>query len=340
MERVLWALPLSAIFADSWRVTSGNGGVIIMSALVVTDPFSNKMPIQAQMSAAGFNAESVVYVESAKALMDALLTSSCDLIVTEYAVANMDIWRISTLINSMRFSPQVRPIFLIKETCEIDIPVLLAKEYGFTVVPLENLAGMLTVVNDPANRQQFGGCRHTVLIIEDDKDASLTACHALKGLYEVDIAYDGLSGYALWEAKHHDLVLLDLMLPKLSGEDILSKMMVINKNQSVIIVSALDKPKMQNKLLLNGASEYLCKPFSMDALKTLCQKLLNKSKLLHQAHFAESKLNAIRNLVWLLDYALSQNDADRLKQIMAALKGLLPNNLTEDEKISLIAREF
>ncbi|MGY6275020.1 response regulator [Methylomonas sp. MgM2] len=314
-----------------------------MNALVVTDPFSDTAAIKAQMTAAGINTDSVIYVKSARALIDALLTHRCDVIVAEYAVANMDIWRLSTLINSLRFSAQVRPTFLIKETCEIDIPALLAKEYGFIVVSLDDLAGALTAVNDPGNGQFDGATnpsRHTVLIIEDDKDASFTAYHALKNLYSVDVAYDGLSGYALWEAKRHDLVLLDLMLPKLSGEDILSKMMAINKNQSVIIVTALDKPKMQNKLLLNGASEYLCKPFSLDALKTLCQKLLNKSKLLHQAHFAESKLNTIRNMVWLLDYALRQNDGDRVKEIMAALKGLLPNNLTEDEKISLIAREF
>ena len=314
-----------------------------MNALVVTDPFSDTAAIKSQMNAAGFNTESVVYVKSARALMDALLTHRCDVIVAEYAVASMDIWRLSTLINSLCFSAQSRPIFLIKETCEIDIPALLAKEYGFIVVSLDDLAGALTAVNDPGNGQFDGATnpsRHTVLIIEDDKDASFTAYHALKNLYSVDVAYDGLLGYALWEAKRHDLVLLDLMLPKLSGEDILSKMMAINKNQSVIIVTALDKPKMQNKLLLNGASEYLCKPFSLDALKTLCQKLLNKSKLLHQAHFAESKLNTIRNMVWLLDYALRQNDGDRVKEIMAALKGLLPNNLTEDEKISLIAREF
>lgn len=314
-----------------------------MNALVVTDPFSDTTAIQTQMAAAGFEADAVVYVTSVVALMDALLTRRCDVIVTEYAVASMDIWRLSTLINSMRFSAPSRAIFLLKETCEIDIPLLLAKEYGFTVVSIDDLAGTLTAVREPGNGR-FGGAmnpaRHSVLIIEDDKDASLTAYHALKDLYDVDVADDGLSGYAHWEARHHDLVLLDLMLPKLSGEDILSKMMEINKHQSVIIVTALDKPRLQNKLLLNGASEYLCKPFSLDALKTLCQKLLNKSKMLHQAHYAEAKLNAIRNRVWLLDYALSQNEGDRVKEIMASLKGMLPNNLTEDEKISLIAREF
>lgn len=314
-----------------------------MNVLIVTDPFSNAAAIEAQLAAAGIKADSVAHVASARALMDALLTQRCDLIVAEYSVAGMDIWRLSTLINAMRFSAYARPIFLIKETCEIDIPELLAKEYGFTVVPLEDLAGMLTGVNEPENGQ-LGRCqnpaRHSVLIIEDDKDASITAYHALKDLYEVDTAYDGLSGYALWETKHHDLVLLDLMLPKLSGEDILNKMMARNKNQSVIIVTALDKPRLQNKLLLNGASEYLCKPFSLEALKTLCQKLLNKSKLLHQAHYAEAKLNALRDLVWLLDYALIHNDGGKVKEIMAALKSLLPNNLTEDEKISLIAREF
>lgn len=132
-----------------------------MNAFVVTDPFSDTAAIQAQMTAAGFNAESVVFVKSARALMDGLLTHRCDVIVAEYAVANMDIWRLSTLVNSMRFSAQSRPVFLIKETCEIDIPVLLAKEYGFTVVSLENLAGRLAAVSDPTNRQ-FGGSANPV----------------------------------------------------------------------------------------------------------------------------------------------------------------------------------
>lgn len=312
-----------------------------MNLLIATDPFGNAEALQASLVAAEIELDAVTYVESAKALIAALMAGSYDFILTEYTVAGLDIWRLSKLINSAHFSAHARPILMIKESSEIDIPVLLAKEYGFTVVSLEDLTAMLKF-HDPVHGR-LGECsypaRNTVIIIEDDKDSALSAYHALKETYDIDVAYDGLSGYALWQKKQHDLVLLDLMLPKLSGEQILNQMMAINKNQSEIIVTALDKPNVQNKVLLNGASEYLCKPFSLDDLKTLCQTLLNKSKLLHQAHYLDSRLNVVRNLIWLLDYSLRHNETVRVKEIMTTLKGILPNNLTDDEKISLLTTE-
>lgn len=314
-----------------------------MNLLIVSDPYGSKAAIQDQLVESDIQADDVTYVESAKALLDAILSDAYDFIIAEYAVDGTDIWRLSTLIYSTHFRLHSCPVFLIKETCQIEIPSILAKEYSFSVVSLGDLVETLCAAyhsNNEASCRHQNPARNTLLIIEDDKDASLTAYHALKETYDIDMAGDGLSGYELWEKNRHDLVLLDLMLPKISGEQILKRMMAINKNQSVIIVTALDKLSIQNKLLLNGASEYLCKPFSVVDLRALCQIQLNKSKLLHQAHYSESKMNALRNLVWLLDYALIQNEKEKVKTIMTSLKEKLPNNLTEDEKIRLLTLEF
>jgi CheY-like chemotaxis protein len=83
---------------------------------------------------------------------------------------------------------------------------------------LEHLGETLTAAH--AHNQEIGYCRgrensrkNRLLIIDDDEDAAFIACHSLKDEYEVDMAYDGLTGYKLWGNKRHELVLLDLMLP-------------------------------------------------------------------------------------------------------------------------------
>jgi len=115
------------------------------------------------------------------------------------------------------------------------------------VVALEHLGETLTAAR--AHYQAAGyrrgsknSTRNSLLVIDDDEDAAFFACHSLKDEYEVDMAYDGLSGYKLWENKRHDLILLDLMFPVMMGDIVLEKIMEIDQNQPVIIITGQDKP--------------------------------------------------------------------------------------------------
>lgn len=276
------------------------------------------------------------YVETAKDIMDSLSAKNYDFVITGYIVDGIDVWKLSKLINSSRHKSGDHRLIIIKETCEIEIPSILAKEYKFSIESLDNIIHTLNSYKLESNPSSL----NSLLIIEDDEDASITARHALQDIYDVDYAIDGEAGYDLWLKKRHDLILLDLMLPKMSGEEVLDKIMTLNNNQSVIIVTAINKTEIQNKLLINGASEYLCKPFSLTDLRLLCQALLNKSKLFHQQQYLDEKINKIRNDVWLIEYAMTLNKLDDAKKILTSLKHSLPNNLTEDEKINLIAAGF
>ena len=92
-----------------------------------------------------------------------------------------------------------------------------------------------------------------ILIIDDDIDIG----NMLEEGYETSRAYSGTEAILLLEHAKPDLVLLDLMLPGLNGEEVLPKI----KNIPVIIISA--KIDIDNKvnLLLNGAVDYMTKPF-------------------------------------------------------------------------------
>lgn len=115
----------------------------------------------------------------------------------------------------------------------------------------------------------------TILIIDDDIHIGNMLEEALtKEAYKVTRAYSGTEALLILSNSKPDLILLDLMLPGLSGEDVLPKL----KGIPVIVISA--KVDIDNKvdLLLNGAVDYVIKPFSIkELLARIAVQLRNTS---------------------------------------------------------------
>lgn len=105
-----------------------------------------------------------------------------------------------------------------------------------------------------------------ILIIEDD-----TAIHALLKetleLHDFEIlsAYSGTEGSLLFEQNHVDLVLLDLMLPGIKGEEFLKKIRE-KSNVPILVLSAKNDQASKLELLTNGADDYITKPFDINEL--------------------------------------------------------------------------
>jgi len=301
--------------------------------------------IRSQLATVGIKGDQMTFVDTVDSFVKKLKTDTYNLIIADYAIEGADIWQLAKLINSTSLSAHSLPIFLVKETCELEIPSQLAREYSFSVISLNELGPAVTsAYHDNQSigyeRGRINPGKHNLLIIEDDEDAAHSAFHALKDSYTIDIARDGLSGYELWENKRHDLVLLDLMLPVMNGDVVLNNIMAVDELQPVIIITGHDRAFNSKELLLNGASEYLCKPFSMATLKAQCQTLLMRAKLIYQAHYTNTKLKTLTNLMWALDQALAQKNIDKAQRVMTAIKTLLPGNPSEDEQLNLTGLEF
>lgn len=102
-----------------------------------------------------------------------------------------------------------------------------------------------------------------ILIIDDDIHIGNIIEEALqKEGYQISRAYSGTEALYALSASKPDLILLDLMLPGLSGEEVLPQI----KNIPVIIVSAKIDVDDKVALLLGGAADYLTKPFEMKEL--------------------------------------------------------------------------
>ena len=109
-----------------------------------------------------------------------------------------------------------------------------------------------------------------ILIIDDDAHINDIVSKALRSEgYSVSSAYSGTEALLLLSQSKPDLVLLDLMLPGLSGEELLPQI----KDIPVIVVSAKTDVTDKVELLLGGAVDYITKPFDM---KELLARIMDK----------------------------------------------------------------
>lgn len=106
-----------------------------------------------------------------------------------------------------------------------------------------------------------------VLIVEDEYNLADVIKERLeKEKLTVDIVEDGEEGYYYASTNTYDLIILDVMLPNMSGFEILNKLRTDNINSKIIMLTA--RSTIEDKLngLENGADDYLTKPFHMDEL--------------------------------------------------------------------------
>jgi DNA-binding response OmpR family regulator len=104
---------------------------------------------------------------------------------------------------------------------------------------------------------------NTILIIEDQEDVNHLLAEALTTAgYHVKSAYTGLDGIKEIQTNCYNLILLDIMLPYKSGDEILREMRTFS-DAPVIIISAKDMVGVKIDLLRLGADDYITKPFDL-----------------------------------------------------------------------------
>ena len=118
-----------------------------------------------------------------------------------------------------------------------------------------------------------------VLIVEDDLDsASILEAYLKRDFYEVAIAEDGQAGVDMHQRLKPDLVLLDMMLPRMNGSEVLN---VIRKrgNTPVIMVTAMgDEPDLLGALRY-GADDYVVKPYNPKEVVARVHAVLRRAQV-------------------------------------------------------------
>ena len=116
-----------------------------------------------------------------------------------------------------------------------------------------------------------------ILLIEDEpKVSSLVKRGLIAERYAVDITADGREGLEYTEAYPYDLILLDLMLPGLSGPEVLQRIRRINQFVPILVLTARDSVDDKVKVFELGADDYLTKPFAFAELLVRVKALLRR----------------------------------------------------------------
>ena len=118
-----------------------------------------------------------------------------------------------------------------------------------------------------------------ILIVEDEFSlADIMATKLKKEKYDVDISLDGLDGLNNALSGVYDLIILDIMLPKINGIDILKEIKNNDIETKVIMVTA--KSTLEDKLVgfEFGANDYITKPFHIEELVARVNAQLRKNK--------------------------------------------------------------
>lgn len=117
-----------------------------------------------------------------------------------------------------------------------------------------------------------------ILVIEDDRSISKLVLQRLSEEgYAADSCPDGETGLEYAEGTSYDCILLDLMLPKKTGLEVLERLRHDGNNAYILIMTALGSVEDRVKGLDFGADDYLVKPFSLDELMARIRALKRRS---------------------------------------------------------------
>jgi DNA-binding response OmpR family regulator len=139
-----------------------------------------------------------------------------------------------------------------------------------------------------------------ILVIEDE---SKVAHFIMKGLqqsgFEIDVAYDGEQGLEKVQESQCDLILLDLMLPKMSGWELIPKIREYNPTVPIIALTAKTAVEDRVHGLNLGCDDYLTKPFSFAELLARIQVQLRRgdSTAILELRAADLVLNPLKRKV-------------------------------------------
>ena len=113
-----------------------------------------------------------------------------------------------------------------------------------------------------------------IMIVEDDENLCSTVEFALKkeGHDVVGIAMDGESALEIYRDTNPDLVIIDIILPKLHGIDVITKIKEINPDAKILATTGASHDSLIMKAMDSGAQNYMAKPFGMKDLITEIEK--------------------------------------------------------------------
>lgn len=256
-----------------------------------------------------------------------------DLVISDIDLTNIDAWRLSRLIRSnMLCTDAATRIIILSSTYSERIAEATAKEFEVDrFVPIGNIAALPTAVEEVLAAAEGSLPRSRILVIEDYRDTAELVHRILHHRFDISYAEDGEAGLAAWQEDEFDIVLLDLMLPKMSGEQVLQEILKRKPQQSVVMMTAHGDADKAAKLVMAGAVDFIAKPFKAERLRQVCAIAAHREDFVvsneqfraKQAALAEEKSRALITLRSIADGVITTDANCNVEYVNPVALGLL-----------------
>ncbi len=178
----------------------------------------------------------------------------------------------------------------------------------------------------------------TILVVDDEEIIALNIQAYLENSgFNVILAHDGISALEIFKKQNIDLIVLDLMLPKLNGEEVCTE---IRKNSNVPIIMLTAKVQEENRIngFEIGADMYLTKPFSLKELITIVKSIFRRIENVNNDSFTifnngDLKINYDELIVLKSDEEIKLTKSER--NILFLLSKNQRKVFTRDELIEI-----
>ncbi len=195
-----------------------------------------------------------------------------------------------------------------------------------------------------------------VLIVDDEPDTLPLVQRILEADgYQVFEAKSGEEALALFEREHPDLILLDIILPQISGTQVLKLIRERDSLTGIIMVSALSSERLTIECMQAGADDYINKPFALKEIRSRIKQVLEKVQLRRKNAELQRQLDELNaKMRVLVQYYMPAQVAERLLRepglpslggvrqevtvLFADLRGFTPlaESLPPDELINIL----
>ncbi len=119
-----------------------------------------------------------------------------------------------------------------------------------------------------------------ILVVDDDKNTRMFLRAVLENAkYTVSVAKNGLEALEIFDREHIDLVVLDIMMPKMDGYELTESLREAGNNVPILMVSAKQLPKDKHKGFLVGTDDYITKPIDDEEMLYRIKALLRRAKI-------------------------------------------------------------
>jgi DNA-binding NtrC family response regulator len=122
------------------------------------------------------------------------------------------------------------------------------------------------------------------ILIVDDEEIVVRSCLRIlsEDQYDIDVAHDGLEALVKVAEKDYDMLILDIMMPKMDGIEVLQRVKESHPDTDVIMITGLNEIDTAVKAMKLGAFDYLPKPFDPEEFELVVERAFERRKLMQE----------------------------------------------------------